>query len=103
MNIFTKKFYDDVDNIIENLNSIAKEQGSPIVDFEGSPDSKFLLKGDTEAGFLGFVSNSEFGLINGTTEVTTDNLLTAMGITVANGEYGQARIGNHLIRRWCNC
>ena len=59
--------------------------GKGIQDLTNSPGPKTLLKGDTQAGFYGFVSPSEMGLIHsnpeGKREFNGANLALALGLS----------------------
>lgn len=60
-------------------------KGIPLNDFTNSPGSKILLKGDSQAGFYGFIQPSEMGLIHsnpaGNREFNGANLALALGLS----------------------
>lgn len=82
MNVFNQPSYDQFQELINVQRLIA---GKGIQDLTNSPGSKTLLKGDTQAGFYGFVQPSEMGLIKsnpeGKQEFNGANLALALGIS----------------------
>lgn len=82
MNIFNQVSYDQFQELINVQRLIA---GKAVSDLTNSPGSKTLLKGDTQAGFYGFVQPSEMGLIHsnpeGKREFNGANLALALGLS----------------------
>ena len=64
---------------------------SPPSDFTKAPGGKVLLKGNSEAGFYGFLQPEEFGLIennpSGSQEFDGDNLALALGISQGTSQF----------------
>lgn len=71
------------ERIATALEAMAKTR--PQDDYTNSPGSKYIIAGDKEAGFYGFVQPDEFGEIvgntSGKTAMTGDNLALAIGLT----------------------
>lgn len=70
------------ERIATALEAMAKTR--PQDDYTNSPGSKYIIAGDKEAGFYGFVQPDEFGEIvgntSGKTAMTGDNLALAIGL-----------------------
>ena len=89
MNIFNEPSYEQFEKFYEQMQELINVQriiaGKPINDLTNSPGSKTLLKGDTQAGFYGFVQPSEMGLIHsnpeGRQEFNGANLALALGLS----------------------
>jgi len=79
--IFPKKFYEKFEDLIEIQRVLAQQS---INDLTGSPGPKTLLKGDTQAGFYGFVMPEQMGAISanppGNQAYNGVNLALALGL-----------------------
>lgn len=82
MNIFNEPSYEQFQELINVQRLIA---GKGVQDFTNSPGPKTLIKGDTQAGFYGFVTPNEMGLITANPEVNRafsgSNLALALGLS----------------------
>ena len=84
MNIFNEPSYEQKEREIAILQKIA--DGTNIIqDLTNSPGSKKLSRGDTQAGFYGFVQPSEMGLITANPDANKvfngANLALALGLS----------------------
>lgn len=84
MNIFNQPSYEQKERELEILQIIA-DKNKIIQDYTNSPGSKVLVRGDTQAGFYGFVQPSEMGLIHSNPEdkreFNGENLALALGLS----------------------
>ncbi len=82
MNIFNEPSYEQFQELINVQRLIA---GKGVQDFTNSPGPKTLIKGDTQAGFYGFVTPNEMGLIAANPEANRafsgSNLALALGLS----------------------
>lgn len=82
MNIFNEPSYEQFQELINVQRLIA---GKGVQDFTNSPGPKTLIKGDTQAGFYGFVMPEEMGLIHSNPDGKKDyngvNLALALGLS----------------------
>ncbi len=82
MNVFNRPSYEQIQELIAVQRIIA---GKGIQDITNSPGPKTLLRGDTEAGFYGFVMPHEMGLIHSNPESNQKyngtNLALALGLS----------------------
>lgn len=82
MNIFNQPSYEQFDDFLKTFKAYT---GIHINDTTGSPGPKALIKGDTQAGFYGFVQPSEMGLITSNPAENQDfngsNLALALGLS----------------------
>ena len=80
LNLPTQETQKEIADALKKMANIATPQ-----DFTGSPGSEYLMAGDKQNGFYGFVQPKEFGLITanpeGKKELTATNLATAIGLT----------------------
>ncbi len=71
----------------------------PQTDYTGSPGAKYLLAGDTQAGFYGFVQPSEMGLIHsnpeGNREFNGANLALALGLSAGTAFSSNVSLMKH--------
>jgi hypothetical protein len=74
-------------NRLKALEFYVYNEFKTVIDDSGSPGLAYALMGDADCGFLGVVQPSEFGLINGTTVFSNDNLRTEISVGGTN-EYG---------------
>lgn len=82
-NIFSQPSWEQFQELNKNIAIVA---GAGIEqDFTNSPGNKTLLKGDTQAGFYGFVQPTEMGLISANPDGSKDfngaNLALALGLS----------------------
>ena len=84
MNVFNEPSYEQFEQMNQILQSIADKERI-IQDLTNSPGPKVLSRGDTQAGFYGFVWPNEMGTIDsnpsGSQEYNGTNLALALGIS----------------------
>lgn len=80
LNLPTQETQKEIADALKKMANIATPQ-----DFTGSPGSEYLMAGDKQNGFYGFVQPEDFGLIasnpEGKQELSATNLATAIGLT----------------------
>lgn len=77
--LFGLPSFEQFEILNKNIERIA-DKDSVIQDLTNSPGSKVLARGNTEAGFYGFVQPSEMGKINGTDDYNGESLALAIGL-----------------------
>lgn len=84
MNIFNQPSYEQFEELINIQRAIA-DGANIIQDLTNSPGPKKLIRGDTQAGFYGFVMPEEMGLITANPEANRAyggaNLALALGLS----------------------
>ena len=76
-NVLNLPTAEQMQDLIEVQRVIA---GKSIQDYTSAPGPKTLLKGDTEAGFYGFVQPGDMGKIDGTDDFNGANLALKLGL-----------------------
>lgn len=79
-NLFGLPSYEQFERLNRNIERMA-DKDHIIQDLTNSPGAKVLSRGNTEAGFYGFVQPSEMGKINGTDDFSGSNLALALGLS----------------------
>ena len=77
-NLPTKEQFDAMNAILTRI----ADESSIVHDYTNSPGSKVLIRGDSNAGFYGFVQPSDMGLIGGASAYSGANLALELGLSV---------------------